>query len=188
MQMATIGAASRLDEMPKIRANTPNPLVNTYQTATAAGSRSACCSRSLLGTVRRRPARHSPPIPGSPTGRNAPPRRRGDGGTRRDVRDEVASPSGSRPVCQRGQWDVVKKVSELLSDPQAAANGFPAVDTAKAGDPADPNPIQSTDATRLGPAPGFGGHTDEILLSARVGLGSIRRRSVRRGVLTTDAL
>ena len=25
---------------------------------------------------------------------------------------------------QRGQWDVVKKVSELLRDPQAEANGF----------------------------------------------------------------
>jgi crotonobetainyl-CoA:carnitine CoA-transferase CaiB-like acyl-CoA transferase len=69
---------------------------------------------------------------------------------------------------QRGQWDVVKKVFELLTDPQAEANGFfQDLDYDDGREtPLIANPIQfDRTPPELGPAPEFGGDSDELLLA-----------------------
>ena len=68
---------------------------------------------------------------------------------------------------QRGQWDVVNRVSDVLVDPQAEANGF--VQRIDYGEdrrlPLVANPIQfDREAPSLQPAPEFGGDTDALLL------------------------
>jgi crotonobetainyl-CoA:carnitine CoA-transferase CaiB-like acyl-CoA transferase len=69
---------------------------------------------------------------------------------------------------QKGQWDVVKLVSEVGQDPQAVANGF-IQDVAYSGGRSLPivaNPIQfDRTPPTLVPAPDFGGNTDEVLAS-----------------------
>ena len=173
MQMATIGAAvAGLDEMPKMtRQNTPNPLVNTYQTSD--GRWIALCmlqpdlywgpfceaiGRSDLAADAR-----------FATG----PERAAHGVEAMAALDETFAAKSLAewiPIlsAQRGQWDVVKRVSELLQDPQAEANGFfQRVDYGEGREiPLISNPIQfDRTPPELGPAPGFGGDTDEILLS-----------------------
>jgi crotonobetainyl-CoA:carnitine CoA-transferase CaiB-like acyl-CoA transferase len=69
---------------------------------------------------------------------------------------------------QRGQWDVVRKASELLQDPQAEANGFfRRVDYPDGHQlPLIANPVQfDRTPPPIGPAPEYGADNDEILLS-----------------------
>ena len=173
MQMATIGAAvAGLDEMPKVtRHNTPNPLVNTYQTSD--GRWIALCmlqpdlywapfceaiGRSDLAADARFAT-------GSERAAHIP-----DAVVALDQTFKTKTLAEWIPIlsAQRGQWDVVKKVSELLRDPQAEANGFiQRIDYGGGREiPLISNPIQfDRTPPALGPAPGFGGDTDEILLS-----------------------
>ena len=67
---------------------------------------------------------------------------------------------------QRGQWDVVRLVSEVGSDPQAITNGF--IQTVEYGQgrslPIIANPVQfDRTPPDLRPAGAFGEHTDEVL-------------------------
>ena len=173
MQMATIGAAvAGLDEMPKVtRQTTPNPLVNTYQTSD--GRWIALCmlqpdlywapfceaiGRSDLAADARFAT-------GSERAAHIP-----DAVVALDQTFKTKTLAEWIPIlsAQRGQWDVVKKVSELLRDPQAEANGFiQRIDYGEGREiPLIANPIQfDRTPPALGPAPGFGGDTDEILLS-----------------------
>jgi crotonobetainyl-CoA:carnitine CoA-transferase CaiB-like acyl-CoA transferase len=75
-----------------------------------------------------------------------------------------------RPILssQPGQWDVINRVSDVVVDPQAVANGFvQTVDYGKGRElPLIANPVQfDRTAPDLQPAPEFGSDTDEILLS-----------------------
>ena len=173
MQMATIGAAvAGLDEMPKVtRHNTPNPLVNTYQTSD--GRWIALCmlqpdlywapfceaiGRSDLAADARFAT-------GSERAAHIP-----DAVVALDQTFKTKTLAEWIPIlsAQRGQWDVVKKVSELVRDPQAEANGFiQRIDYGGGREiPLISNPIQfDRTPPALGPAPGFGSDTDEILLS-----------------------
>jgi crotonobetainyl-CoA:carnitine CoA-transferase CaiB-like acyl-CoA transferase len=173
MQMATIGAAvAGLDEMPKLtRQTTPNPLVNTYQTSD--GRWIALCmlqpdlywapfceaiGRSDLAADARFAT-------GSERAAHIP-----DAVVALDQTFKTKTLAEWIPILsvQRGQWDVVKKVSELLRDPQAVANGFiQRIDYGEGREiPLIANPIQfDRTPPALGPAPGFGSDTDEILLS-----------------------
>jgi crotonobetainyl-CoA:carnitine CoA-transferase CaiB-like acyl-CoA transferase len=173
MQMATIGAAvAGLDEMPKVtRHNTPNPLVNTYQTSD--GRWIALCmlqpdlywapfceaiGRSDLAADARFAT-------GSERAAHIP-----DAVVALDQTFKTKTLAEWIPIlsAQRGQWDVVKKVSELLRDPQAEANGFiQRIDYGEGREiPLIANPIQfDRTPPALGPGPGFGSDTDEILLS-----------------------
>jgi crotonobetainyl-CoA:carnitine CoA-transferase CaiB-like acyl-CoA transferase len=173
MQMATIGAAvAGLDEMPKVtRQTTPNPLVNTYQTSD--GRWIALCmlqpdlywapfceaiGRSDLAADARFAT-------GSERAAHIP-----DAVVALDQTFKAKTLAEWIPIlsAQRGQWDVVKKVSELLRDPQAEANGFiQRIDYGEGREiPLIANPIQfDRTPPALGPGPGFGGDTDEILLS-----------------------
>jgi crotonobetainyl-CoA:carnitine CoA-transferase CaiB-like acyl-CoA transferase len=69
---------------------------------------------------------------------------------------------------QKGQWDVVRLVSEVGSDPQAVLNGF-IQDVEYSGDrrlPIVANPVQfDRTPPELQPAPTFSGDTDQILES-----------------------
>jgi crotonobetainyl-CoA:carnitine CoA-transferase CaiB-like acyl-CoA transferase len=173
MQMATIGAAvSGLDEMPKMtRQNTPNPLVNTYQTSD--GRWVALCMLQpdlywgpFCAAIGRRDLVDDPRFA---TGAE----RTAHGTEAVAALDETFATKSLAewiPVlaAQRGQWDVVKRVSDLLEDQQAAANGFfQRVDYGEGREiPLISNPVQfDRTPPALGPAPGFGGDTDEILLS-----------------------
>jgi crotonobetainyl-CoA:carnitine CoA-transferase CaiB-like acyl-CoA transferase len=173
MQMATIGAAvAGLDEMPKVtRQTTPNPLVNTYQTSD--GRWIALCmlqpdlywapfceaiGRSDLAADARFAT-------GSERAAHIP-----DAVVALDQTFKTKTLAEWIPIlsAQRGQWDVVKKVSELLRDPQAEANGFiQRIDYGEGREiPLIANPIQfDRTPPALGPGPGFGSDTDEILLS-----------------------
>lgn len=67
---------------------------------------------------------------------------------------------------QRGQWDVVNRVTDVIADPQAEANGF--VQTVDYGSgrrlPMVAAPAQfDRTPPELRPAPGFAGDTDEVL-------------------------
>jgi crotonobetainyl-CoA:carnitine CoA-transferase CaiB-like acyl-CoA transferase len=67
---------------------------------------------------------------------------------------------------QRGQWDVVRLVSEVIDDPQAVANGF--VQHVSYGEgrnlPLVANPVQfDRTPPAMRPAPGFAQDTDEVL-------------------------
>jgi crotonobetainyl-CoA:carnitine CoA-transferase CaiB-like acyl-CoA transferase len=75
-----------------------------------------------------------------------------------------------RPILssQPGQWDVINRVSDVVVDQQAVANGFvQTVDYGKGREmPLIANPVQfDRTAPDLQPAPEFGSDTDEILLS-----------------------
>jgi crotonobetainyl-CoA:carnitine CoA-transferase CaiB-like acyl-CoA transferase len=173
MQMATIGAAvAGLDEMPKMtRQNTPNPLVNTYQTSDG---------RWIALCMLQPDLYWAPFCEAIGRGDLAADARFATGSERAaHVREAVVALEQTFTMktlaewipilsAQRGQWDVVKKVSELVRDPQAEANGF--VQRIDYGEgrriPLISNPIQfDRTPPALGPAPGFGCDTDEILLS-----------------------
>jgi crotonobetainyl-CoA:carnitine CoA-transferase CaiB-like acyl-CoA transferase len=173
MQMATIGAAvAGLDEMPKMtRQNSPNPLVNTYQTSDG---------RWIALCMLQPDLYWGPFCEAIGQGDLATDARFATGAARAahgveamaalDETFATKSLAEWIPIlsAQRGQWDVVKKVSELLQDPQAEANGFfQRVDYGEGREiPLISNPIQfDRTPPALGPAPGFGGDTDEILLS-----------------------
>ena len=67
---------------------------------------------------------------------------------------------------QKGQWDVVQHVSELLEDPQAQANGFVQTVVYPGGQalPLVASPVQfDRAAPTLGPAPEFGADTEDVL-------------------------
>jgi crotonobetainyl-CoA:carnitine CoA-transferase CaiB-like acyl-CoA transferase len=94
----------------------------------------------------------------------------------REAVEELTATFAAKPLeewkpilaAQRGQWDVVKKVSEVLVDPQAVANGFVQhVDYGEGRElPLVANPVQfDRTPPDLGPAPGFASDTDELLLS-----------------------
>jgi crotonobetainyl-CoA:carnitine CoA-transferase CaiB-like acyl-CoA transferase len=75
-----------------------------------------------------------------------------------------------RPILasQPGQWDVINRVSDVVVDQQAVANGFVQnVDYGKGREmPLISNPVQfDRTPPDLRPAPEFGADTDEILLS-----------------------
>jgi crotonobetainyl-CoA:carnitine CoA-transferase CaiB-like acyl-CoA transferase len=77
---------------------------------------------------------------------------------------------------QRGQWDVVNRVTDVISDPQAAANGF--VQTVEYGSgrslPMVASPAQfDRHALDLRPAPGFAADTDEVLGSIGMDLDAV---------------
>ena len=191
MQMATIGAAvAGLDEMPKMtRQNTPNPLVNTYQTSDGrwialcmlqpdlywapfceAIGRSDLAADAWFATGSERAAH---------------------------IRDAVVALDQTFTMktlaewipilsAERGQWDVVKKVSELLRDPQAEANGFiQRIDYGEGREiPLIANPIQfDRTRPRSGPRPASGATpTRSCSPSAGTGTASSRpRRPALRG-------
>ncbi len=67
---------------------------------------------------------------------------------------------------QKGQWDVVNRVDDLLEDPQALANGFVQQVDYGAGRslPLVSSPVQfDRTAVELRPAPAFAADTDEVL-------------------------
>jgi crotonobetainyl-CoA:carnitine CoA-transferase CaiB-like acyl-CoA transferase len=69
---------------------------------------------------------------------------------------------------QKGQWDVVNRVGDVLADPQAALNGFVQhVDYGSGrGIPMVASPVQfDRTPPALTPAPAFGADTDEVLQS-----------------------
>jgi crotonobetainyl-CoA:carnitine CoA-transferase CaiB-like acyl-CoA transferase len=70
---------------------------------------------------------------------------------------------------QGGQWDVLKLMGELVTDPQAVANTY--IQTVDYGDGRSlkmvPAPVQfDRKVDPLRPAPELGAHTDEVLLEA----------------------
>jgi crotonobetainyl-CoA:carnitine CoA-transferase CaiB-like acyl-CoA transferase len=72
---------------------------------------------------------------------------------------------------QPGQWDVVQQAGELATDPQAIANGY--VQSVDYGDGRSitmvSSPVQfGRTPSAIGPAPGLGAHSDEVL--AELGL------------------
>ena len=83
-----------------------------------------------------------------------------------DVPRRTARGLEERLATQEGQWDVVKKVSEVPDDPQVQANGF--VQRVDYGNGHElelvPSPVQfdQTPGT-VRPAPDFGGDTDAVL-------------------------
>jgi crotonobetainyl-CoA:carnitine CoA-transferase CaiB-like acyl-CoA transferase len=172
MQMATIGAAvAGIDEMPKMtRQNSPNPLVNTYRTSD--GRWIALCMLQ--------PDLYWAPFCTAIGRDDLATDERFATGEARDAHipaaiAELDAVFATKPLAewkpilagQRGQWDVVKKVSELLEDQQAEANGFFQRVDYRDGQqlPLISNPIQFDRAPpELAPAPDFGGDTDEILL------------------------
>jgi crotonobetainyl-CoA:carnitine CoA-transferase CaiB-like acyl-CoA transferase len=173
MQMATIGAAvAGLDEMPKVtRRNTPNPLVNTYQTSDGRWIALCMLQPDLYWAPfceaigRNDLAADARFATGSERAAHIP-----DAVVALDQTFKTKTLAEWIPIlsAQRGQWDVVKKVSELLRDPQAEANGFiQRIDYGGGREiPLISNPIQfDRTPPALGPAPGFGSDTDEILLS-----------------------
>jgi crotonobetainyl-CoA:carnitine CoA-transferase CaiB-like acyl-CoA transferase len=173
MQMSTIGAkVTGLDEMPKMtRQNTPNPLVNTYRTRDdrwialcmlqpdaywepfcRAIGRDDLATDARFATNEDRTAH------------------RGDAIAALEATFAGKALAEWIPIlaAQRGQWDVVKKVSELLTDQQAEANGF--FQNVDYGDgkelPLISNPVQfDRTPPDLVPAPEFGADSDELLLA-----------------------
>jgi crotonobetainyl-CoA:carnitine CoA-transferase CaiB-like acyl-CoA transferase len=173
MQMGIVGAAvAGLDEMPKMgRDATPNPLVNTYRTSDDRWV--ALCM--LQPDVYWEPfcraiGRHDLATdPRFATG----PERAAHG---REAVEELSAAFAEKPLAewkpilaaQKGQWDVVNKVSEVLVDPQAVSNGFvQRVDYGEGRDlPLVANPVQfDRTPPELVPAPDFAADTDELLLS-----------------------
>ena len=171
MQMAIIGAhVGGLDEMPKAgRKQAFNPLVNNYPTAD--GRWVALCMlqpdvywAGLLTAIGRDDMTNDP--------------RFADAGVRaQNVEaciDELDKTFLSQPLehwkkalaTQKGQWDVLNKVSDLMKDEMAIANGFVQTVDYPGGHqlPMVSSPIRF-DRVRpdLLPAPAFGENTDEIL-------------------------
>ncbi len=173
MQMATVGAAvAGLDEMPKMtRQNSPNPLVNTYRTSDDRWI--ALCMLQpdaywapFCRTIGRDDLATDPRFATSAdlSAHTA------EGIAEFDATFATKSLAEWIPIlaAQRGQWDVVKKVGDLLHDRQAEANGFfQRIDYGDGQElPLISNPIQfDRTPPELQPAPGFGGDTDEILLA-----------------------
>jgi crotonobetainyl-CoA:carnitine CoA-transferase CaiB-like acyl-CoA transferase len=172
MQMAIVGAAvAGLDEMPKqTRTNVPNPLVNTY--CTSDGRWVALCM--LQPDVYWEPfcrAIGRDDLVDDPRFATGPERAAHgtEAVTELDRTFATKTLAEWKPIlaAQRGQWDVVNKVSDVLVDPQAVANGF--VQRLDYGEgrelPLIANPVQfDREAPALRPAPEFGSDTDEILL------------------------
>ncbi len=173
MQMATVGAAvAGLDEMPKMtRQNSPNPLVNTYRTSDDRWI--ALCMLQpdvywapFCRAIGRDDLATDPRFATSAElGAHT-----AEGIAEFDATFATKSLAEWIPIlsAQRGQWDVVKKVGDLLHDQQAEANGFfQRIDYGDGQElPLISSPIQfDRTPPELTPAPGFGGDTDEILLS-----------------------
>jgi crotonobetainyl-CoA:carnitine CoA-transferase CaiB-like acyl-CoA transferase len=173
MQMGIVGAAvAGLDEMPKMtRTNTPNPLVNTYRTSDDRWV--ALCM--LQPDVYWEPfcrAIGRDDLVTDP--RFATSAERGAHGA--DAVAELDATFAGKPLAewkpilasQKGQWDVVNKVGDVLVDPQAVANGFvQQIDYGEGRElPLVANPVQfDRAAPDLEPAPEFASDTDELLLS-----------------------
>jgi crotonobetainyl-CoA:carnitine CoA-transferase CaiB-like acyl-CoA transferase len=172
MQMAIVGAAvAGLDEMPKAtREQNPNPLVNNYQTSD--GRWIALCMLqpdvywdSFCRHIGRADLAEDPRFATGPERAAHGP----EAIAELDATFAKKSLAEWKPILagQRGQWDVVNKVSDLLVDQQAVANGFvQQLDFGEAGTlPLVNSPVLfNREATALVPAPEFGGHTDEVLL------------------------
>ena len=129
MQMGIVGAAvAGLDEMPKTtRMQTPNPLVNTYPTAD--GRWVALCMlqpdvywEPFVRAIGREDLLDDPRFATS-ADRAA---NVAECVTTLDETFAERTLEEWKPVLasQPGQWDVVKRVSELLVDPQAVENRF----------------------------------------------------------------
>jgi crotonobetainyl-CoA:carnitine CoA-transferase CaiB-like acyl-CoA transferase len=87
---------------------------------------------------------------------------------------------------QPGQWDVMQTVLELPADPQAIANGF--VQPVRYGDemtlPLVASPVQfDRTPPPLGPAPGFGADTDEVLQSLGMEMDAILEAKIDGAVV-----
>ena len=87
---------------------------------------------------------------------------------------------------QKGQWDVVRLVSEVGSDPQAVLNGF-IQDVEYSGDrrlPIVANPVQfDRTPPELQPAPTFSGDTDQILESLGMDTEAILQAKISGAVI-----
>jgi len=173
MQMGIVGAhVAGVDELPRMdRANSPNPLVNTY--CTADGRWVALCMlqpdvywAGFCAAIGRDDLIIDPRFATGPV--------RAQNGA--ECVAELDATFATRPLAewlpilasQPGQWDVVKRVSDVKVDPQAVVNGF--VQTVDYGGgrelPLIANPVQfDREPPVLAPAPEFGADTDEILLS-----------------------
>jgi crotonobetainyl-CoA:carnitine CoA-transferase CaiB-like acyl-CoA transferase len=173
MQMGIVGAAvAGADELPQMgRDNVPNPLVNTYRTGD--DRYVALCMlqpdvywEPFCRAIGRADLVTDPRFATSAV-------RTANG---RDAVEELTATFAAKPLeewkpilaAQRGQWDVVKKVSEVLVDPQAVANGFVQhIDYGEGRElPLVANPVQfDRTPPALVPAPEFASDTDELLLS-----------------------
>ena len=172
MQLAiTSAAAAGLDELPQMsRANTRNPLVNTYETADGRWI-SLCMLQgdkywsTFCETIGRHDLAHDP-----------------DYATQDDRAAHLSSAVAELEATfrartleewaptlskQPGQWDVVRRPSETLTDSQGRENGFHQWIRYPHGKelPLIANPVQydSTPPTLIR-APEFGEHSEEILL------------------------
>jgi len=99
------------------------------------------------------------------------------GGTLAEWRSALAA--------QRGQWDVVNRVTDVISDPQAAANGFvQSVDYGSGRSlPMVSSPAQfDRTAPELRPAPGFAADTDEVLDSIGMDMDAILEAKISGAV------
>jgi crotonobetainyl-CoA:carnitine CoA-transferase CaiB-like acyl-CoA transferase len=173
MQMSIVGAAvAGIDEMPKgSRESVPNPLVNNYQTSD--GRWIALCM--LQPDAYWDPfCRHIGRADLAEDARFATgPERAAHGGeavAELDKTFAAKSLEDWKPILagQRGQWDVVNKVSDVIVDQQALANGFvQRVDHGEAGVlPIIASPVLvDREAPALGPAPALGADTDDLLLA-----------------------
>ena len=172
MQMAIVGAAvAGIPEMPKqTREQAFNPLVNNY--CTSDGRWIALCMlqpdlywEPFCRAVGRDDLVDDPRFAtGAERATHGP-----DAVAELDRTFATKTLAEWKPILagQRGQWDVVNRVSDVLVDPQAEANGF--VQRIDYGEdrrlPLVANPIQfDREAPSLQRAPEFGGDTDALLL------------------------
>jgi len=171
MQMAIVGAAvAGLEEMPKAQPGmVANPLVNNYQTSD--GRYIALCMLqpdAYWDPFTRHIGRAD--LAEDPRFSTGPERAQHGAEAVSELAKTFAEKTLDewKPILrgQRGQWDVVNKVGDLLRDEQAIENGF--VQRVKYDNGGELPLISSPvlfdgQAPELVPAPGFAADTDAVL-------------------------
>lgn len=172
MQLAiTAAAAAGIDELPPMsRANTRNPLVNTYETAD--GRWIALCMLQsdkywspFCEAIGRHDLAHDPDY--ATQGERAAHVSSAVAALEATFRTRTLEEWIPTLAEQPGQWDVVRRPSETLIDRQARENGFHQWIRYPHGTelPLIANPIQYDGVPpMLTRAPEYGEHTEEILL------------------------
>jgi crotonobetainyl-CoA:carnitine CoA-transferase CaiB-like acyl-CoA transferase len=191
MQMSITGStAAGLDEMPRMTRRRPfNVLVNTYPTADGRWIALSMLQADLYWAGFCRAIGRDDMVDD--------PRFRDAGARAENLEaciDQLDQTFLAQPLCfwterlatQDGQWDVLKKVSEVLEDPQVQANHF--AQRVHYGEGHElslvATPVQFDQTPpQLRPAPDFSGDTDEILGSMGWDMDAIIEAKIKGAVV-----